>query len=218
MKLANTKRRSVNTKFWDDPYIIDLGSMEKLIFLYLILNDLNTLAGCYEITIRKISFDTGLEADIIGETLQKFENDKKIVYRDGYIILKNFLKHQLLNGNMEKNVIDTIRQLPAKIQIAYFEQISPCEGFTFFLQPLEREVININLPLKDSEINKTSLSEVEGEVEDEIEIESKVDQKKISKVKRMKMTKTSSFNLAEETRKQDLEFNQKHPFRPEGIN
>jgi hypothetical protein len=54
------KQRVVNTRFWDDDYIMELGPTEKLVFLYVLTNPLTDLCGAYQITLKRISFDTGL--------------------------------------------------------------------------------------------------------------------------------------------------------------
>jgi hypothetical protein len=55
------KLRSVNTRFWEDPFVEELTPSEKLLFLYLLTNPLANLLGIYEITIKRISYDTGYE-------------------------------------------------------------------------------------------------------------------------------------------------------------
>jgi hypothetical protein len=182
MKPVNTKLRSINTKFWDDNYIIDLTPIEKLLFLYLFSNSLVCLAGCYEITIKKISFDTGIDTKTVGTTLQRFENDKKIVYKNGFIIIKNYLKNQSLNDNMQKNVINTIEQLPVNIKNIYFKIVKPLKGFES-LWKVEDEI--------EAEIER----EREGEREEEFEERRK--QKTVSKEKTQSF-KTTKLNLIED--------------------
>ena len=65
------KLRSVNTKFWDDPFIEDLPPTEKLLFLYLLTNPLANLLGIYEITVKRISYDTGLSREAVLSGLKK---------------------------------------------------------------------------------------------------------------------------------------------------
>jgi hypothetical protein len=88
------RQRYFNTKFWDDNYIIDLDPVEKLLYLYFLLNPLTNIAGVYEISLRRISFDTGLNIDMINKIITRFSRDKKIYYHDGCIIICNFIKHQ----------------------------------------------------------------------------------------------------------------------------
>ena len=110
------KRRSINTKFWDDPFIQDLTPSEKLLFLYLITNPLTNLLGIYEISIKRISFDTGLSKEIILKGLESFETIKKIFYQNNFIIIPNFLKNQNLNANMKINVVKLFEVLPNELK------------------------------------------------------------------------------------------------------
>lgn len=107
-----SKLRSVNTKFWDDSFITELNPTEKLLFLYLITNSLTNLIGIYEISLRKICFDTGINNDIVSKGLERFEKVKKVFYSENYIILPNWLKNQNLNSNMKVAVIREFEQLP----------------------------------------------------------------------------------------------------------
>ena len=113
------KLRSVNTKFWDDPFIEELTSSEKLLFLYLLTNPLTNLLGIYEITIKRISYDTGLSQEIIRKGLERFETVKKVFFDDNYIILLNFLKNQNLNSNMKIAAKREYNNLPNSLKINY---------------------------------------------------------------------------------------------------
>jgi len=93
-----SKLRSVNTKFWDDTFIVDLDPKEKLLFLYLITNSLTNLLGIYEISIRKISFDTGLTPEMVQKGLERFE--RKSVERE-FDELPNRLKDNILGNGSE---------------------------------------------------------------------------------------------------------------------
>jgi len=108
--------RSVNTAFWTDPYIQEAEPNVKLLFLYLLTNPLTNLAGIYEITIKQIAFDTDLGKDTVAEILTKLESDKKVYYREGYIILINHQKHNKLNTSMKVNVENVISSLPSSIK------------------------------------------------------------------------------------------------------
>jgi uncharacterized UPF0160 family protein len=107
-----SKLRSINTKFWDDPFIVKLSLTEKLLFLYLITNSLTNLLGVYEISLRKISFDTGINQNTVRKGLERFEKVRKVFYIDSFIILPNFLKNQKLNKNMKIAVEKEFDLLP----------------------------------------------------------------------------------------------------------
>ncbi len=110
------KRRSVNTRFWDDPFVEDLNPNEKLLFLYLLTNPLTNLLGIYEITVKRIAYDTGLKTDTIRNGLEGFEKVKKAFFVDNYIVLPNWLKNQQLNTNMKVAVVKEFNDLPNRIK------------------------------------------------------------------------------------------------------
>ena len=110
--------RSVNTRFWDDSFIQDLSTEDKLLFLYLLTNPLTSLLGIYETTIKRIVFDTGLEKETVLKGLERFEKVGKAFYRNNHIILPNFLKNQNLNTNMKKGVVKIFDDLPNELKVS----------------------------------------------------------------------------------------------------
>ena len=106
------KLRSVSTAFWSDPFIEDLTPNQKLLFLYLITNEKTNMLGIYEASIKKISFETGIENTNVKKDLEEFEKLEKVKYINNYVILINFMKHQNFNTNMKKSAIDCYNSLP----------------------------------------------------------------------------------------------------------
>ena len=112
----NNKLRSVNTKIWDDPFIEDLPPEEKLLFIYFLTNPLTNILGVYEISIRRMSYDTGLEKETVIKALEGFETIGKVAYFESYLILPNFLKNQKLNANMKVGALNAYNSLPSSIK------------------------------------------------------------------------------------------------------
>lgn len=110
------KLRSVNTRFWEDPFIEGLTPTEKLLFLYLLTNPLTNLMGIYEITTKRISYDTGITKESIEKGLKAFERVRKALIIDNYLILPNFLKNQSLNENMKIGVVKLFKSLPNSLK------------------------------------------------------------------------------------------------------
>ena len=110
--------RSVNTRFWDDSFIQDLNTEDKLLFLYLLTNPLTSLLGIYETTIKRIVFDTGLSKETVLNGLERFERVGKAFFRFNHIILPNFLKNQNLNSNMKKGVVKIFNDLPNELKVS----------------------------------------------------------------------------------------------------
>ena len=84
--------RFSDTLKWQDEWFVDLSSIEKLLFLY--LYDNCDIAGFFELSYRKISFDLGCkEAEVKGAL--KGLNKGVFLSDDGKCLLvKNFIKHQ----------------------------------------------------------------------------------------------------------------------------
>lgn len=110
-----SKQRYLDTKFWDDSYIINKDPIEKLLFIYLLTNPLTNILGIYEISLRRIAFDTGIEQEMVLKILERFEKDNKVKYHQGYIALKNFTKHQKNNPSVNKGIETLISETPLEL-------------------------------------------------------------------------------------------------------
>lgn len=109
------KQRVINTKFWSDSYITNLDPVEKLLFLYCLTNPYTNITGIYEVPLRNIAFDTGIEKEMVEKILKRFEEDKKIIYKDGWIIVINFIKHQIKNMKVIEGILNELNKIPEKI-------------------------------------------------------------------------------------------------------
>jgi hypothetical protein len=109
------KNRYVNTKFWTDNYISNLDPIEKLVFIYLLTNPMTNLLGIYEIPLKRIAFDTGLDKEMIEKIIQRFDQDNKAAYTDGWIILANFTKHQKFNPKTKIAVEEILLKVPDSV-------------------------------------------------------------------------------------------------------
>lgn len=106
------KNRYVNTKFWDDSFIISLDAEEKLFFLYVLTNPLTNLSGIYEISLNRMSFDTKISLSDVTKILIKFEKYNKMKYENGWIAIKNFIAYQKVNPNVSKGIEDSLDVAP----------------------------------------------------------------------------------------------------------
>lgn len=96
------KQRIVNTHFWKDNYVMELDPSEKLLFLYFITNPETDLCGIYEKSVREIAFDTGFDKSMVEKIIARFEREGKIFYKNGYVYIRNFVKHQMTNPKIEQ--------------------------------------------------------------------------------------------------------------------
>jgi hypothetical protein len=109
------KQRIVNTKFWDDSYIVNLNPKEKLVFLYLLTNALTNISGVYELPFERVAFDTGISREKVDSAFKKFEEERKIVRWNGWIGIVNFIKHQTLNPKVKQGILSELKLAPKEL-------------------------------------------------------------------------------------------------------
>ena len=107
------KNRLVSTSFWSDHYIADLDPTEKLLFLYLLTSERSTLAGVYELPLKTMAVETGIETEMVRKILSRFEEDGKVKYEAGWVAIKNFLKHHEHGSpTVQKGISDAVQKAP----------------------------------------------------------------------------------------------------------
>jgi hypothetical protein len=109
------KFRIVNTRFWNDDYTSNLKVDEKLLFLYFLTNTATDICGVYELPMKTIVSDCGIRKDRIDRILEKFSTDGKIFYIDGWVVIKNFTKHQTLNPKVKLGIEAGLNKIPASV-------------------------------------------------------------------------------------------------------
>lgn len=110
------KQRFINTKFWDDTYIITLDPTEKLLFIYFLTNPLTNICGGYEINLRRVALDTGVEENTVRTIVKRFSDEGRIFFVDGWLIIKNFIKHQQDNPKILSGIRLAISEIPSQIR------------------------------------------------------------------------------------------------------
>ena len=89
-----SKKRYISDSIWTDSWFEQQSPHKKLLFMYLLTNKLVSISWFYEITLRQMSFDTGISQSDISKYLSDFENDKKIFYNEWMLCIVNFVKNQ----------------------------------------------------------------------------------------------------------------------------
>lgn len=91
-----TGYRQLHTRIWADSWFIELTPDQKLLFIYLFSNQRTSVCGLYELPIRVISFETGLEIEVVKKCFNIFSFAGKVNYDDvaGVVWVVNMLKYQ----------------------------------------------------------------------------------------------------------------------------
>ena len=87
-------QRYISTSFWDDGWVAELAPNQKLFYLYLLTNPLTNIAGIYQVTDKRLRFDTGFSTRVVAGLWSYFSNEKKIVRMDDWVIIPSWPKHQ----------------------------------------------------------------------------------------------------------------------------
>jgi hypothetical protein len=87
-----------------DNWFIELKPDFKLLFIYLFSNERATMCGLYELPIRIMSFETGLDRETITQGLGVFNKADKVNYDfdAGVVWVKNAIKYQSQANPNEK--------------------------------------------------------------------------------------------------------------------
>lgn len=111
--MANNKQRYINTRFWNDGFISDLDPVEKLVFIYFLTNEHTNISGIYELPLKIMSIETGIEISMLKKIVIRLKN--RVRYIDGKVIIKNFVKHQETGSpNVIKGILNCLKELDKK--------------------------------------------------------------------------------------------------------
>lgn len=119
--------RQFHTAFWTSPYVEGLDPSEKLLYAYFIAGPMSTMEGVYRTTIRRISFETGLERESVARIAKRFEEAGKAgLYFESdstcWVVVSNATDHMTASPTVKKHAEDLYASLPAEVH-EYMESI-----------------------------------------------------------------------------------------------
>lgn len=121
--------RRIETGIWKDPWFESLDHKARYLFLYLWTNDMCNQAGLYEISIKRMMFETCLsEREIESAFLALSEKVSRI---GTWIWVKNFLRYQCCNESFQKKAILEAGKAPRKL----YEQFCTYNSIEFQPEP-----------------------------------------------------------------------------------
>jgi hypothetical protein len=120
--------RSISMTFWTDSKIAeDFTPEDKYFYLYLMTNPLTNLPGCYEISIRQMSIDTGYTKETIQKLLNRMVEVHNVVRyspETREILLLNWGKYNWNNSpKLRKCVEEQIKYIKNKDFKTYVESL-----------------------------------------------------------------------------------------------
>lgn len=105
---STSKMRYVDSAMWDSDYFLMNHRDLRITYACAFTNANVNLSGCYKIGIALLSVRVGMTVDELRPILTKLEADEKIIYREGWILVRNFIDHQKLNNPQIRTGIKAI--------------------------------------------------------------------------------------------------------------
>ncbi len=105
----------VHNRFWSDGWVRGLNALDRYLFLYLLTNGRAKLTGIYELPLDLMASESGIDQRDLQVMLVRLE--PKIYYREGWVILTNYLKHHIGGGHkFGQGVKAQFNEIPSKIR------------------------------------------------------------------------------------------------------
>lgn len=110
-------QRYISTSFWDDAWVQSLSPDEKLFYIYLLTNPLTNIAGVYQITDRRISFDIGFSEETIVKMWSRFDAGGKAVRIGEWVVIPSWPKHQRWEKSqkIQSGIESILKNLPTSV-------------------------------------------------------------------------------------------------------
>lgn len=94
--------RQVQMSFWSDSKIVDDFTPEdKYFYLYLLTNPHTNLAGCYELSMKQASDETGYNRETIGKIIKRMEEKHGVIAYDTQtkeVLIVNWSKYNWIKS------------------------------------------------------------------------------------------------------------------------
>lgn len=115
--------RTIQTSFWRDRKVAeDFTPEDKFFYLYLMTNESTSLTGCYELSLKLASVDTGYNEETVKRLMERMEKVHNVVRYDmetHEILILNWSKY---NWTKSATVIEAIKKQAQTIKSEEFKK------------------------------------------------------------------------------------------------
>lgn len=166
--------RNVQLSFWTDPKVTDDFTPEdRYFYLYLLTNQHTNISGCYELSIRQMSIDTGYSKDSIEKLIDRMQKTHNVIRysaENKEVLIVNWAKYNWsLSPKVKKSITDSIFKIKTQgfreFLLKLNEHIDEiCQGHSYSIDTLSIEypyTINTTFSLCSVSDSLYSMSENE---------------------------------------------------------
>lgn len=134
--------RNVHVSFWDDNKVVDdFNPKDRYFMLYLLTNPHTNLIGCYEITVKQMSYELGYDAKTIKDLLDRAQNIHNVIiysFETKELLVKNWAKYNWTKSiKLRKPIIEQIENIKDKKLKDYMLCIGYAYGITKKRYPMD---------------------------------------------------------------------------------
>lgn len=129
--------RNIQTSFWTDTKVVDDFTPEdRYFYLYLLTNPHTNLLGCYELSIKQASDETGYTKEVIENLLARFEEVHNIIRYSRGSKEVQILNWSKFNWTSSKNHLKHIKDAIKEVKNADFRRVLEDELSMIELEPI----------------------------------------------------------------------------------
>lgn len=166
------KNRPINTRMWKDQKVVEkFTSEDKLFWFYLLTNDKVNNLGCYKLTKRQVSFDTGFTESTIDNVFTRFMDYHDTIIYDSEtneILIRNYSKYNWTSSPMYRKSLETqFEKIESKTLKSELQRI--IDEF-YGIEPRKATKTNVNGKVKNNDLLPFEASKEEEREEDIREI------------------------------------------------
>jgi len=160
--------RTLKMSMWSDPFIEELGPMEKLLYIFLITSPRTSNLGVLEISNKRISIETGIPVEQVRAGIETLKNAGKLVEIDGFLWLVNFIANQTSTSEKILKGLHALFQglKSKKLQIRVYRQYP-----TIFKDCIDTDTLSNHIDTPSKGMDRVCIPCLEEEVELELELE-----------------------------------------------
>lgn len=111
--------RSIDQRYWTDPYVESLSATEKLVYIHLFSSAHTNLVGVFQASRRMIAFQTACPGPDVDTALERFRRDGKAIIDGGEVWLVSYIRHQCTSS---PKMVAAMRGQLAQGGVGYYPQ------------------------------------------------------------------------------------------------